>query len=329
MSVEQATLPETATTEFTARRKQPMGRILSHPQDIHCVVYNLFVLAAYGVAFAAYLNPEAAGIDSGWTLAAFVGAAFVLLGWISGVNVGVNYHNHVHLRVFRRAWMNRMFEQIWPITGGWPPYFWKHSHVTVHHANVLGEDDWTIPKRRADGSFEPLWMYVFLHWPWRYAWHLWNDFRNERGGQNVRGRFLRDLAVFVPLYSIPFLIDPLMGLLLWVLPHFFANIITAGGMYVQHVDCEAPNDEHKYRHSNTFHSRFFNLTMFNIGYHNLHHCHAHIHWSELPEQHWKLHEEMVADGAVDVSCGYYHSFARLASGSTWSDIKTALPAKSS
>lgn len=304
------------------RRHGRKGKVFSHPEDVHCVVYNLFTLAAYGVAFTAYLNPEAAGLTSIWAIAAYVVVANVLLGWISGVNVGVNYHNHVHLKVFHSAWLNRVFEHIWPITGGWPPYMWKHSHVTVHHANVLGETDWTVPRRKADGTFENIWVYLFMHWPWRYAQHLFEDFRNQRGGKRVRRKFLIDLAIFLPLYSIPFFIDPWMGLFLWLMPHFFANTITGGGMYVQHVGCEAPTEEHPYWHSNTFRSRFFNLTMFNIGYHTLHHCYAQIHWSELPEVQKRVDDAMKKDGVTSLSVGYYHTFANLAAGRTWERTKS-------
>jgi len=60
-------------------------------------------------------------------------------------------------------------------------------------------------------------------------------------------------------------------------------------------------------HSNTFLSRFFNLTMFNIGYHVEHHEHPHVHWSALPRFHRKMKRRYVSEGYHVVPYGYYHA----------------------
>src|SRR5262245_5773897 len=112
-----------------ARRR----RILAHPDDVHSVAYHLLVVAAYALAFCIYLRPQSAGLDTAWERAAYVGAAALMLGWISGIDVGVNFHNHVHRPVFRVPALNLWFGRLWTVTGGWPALFWWHSHVTVHH----------------------------------------------------------------------------------------------------------------------------------------------------------------------------------------------------
>jgi fatty acid desaturase len=303
------------------REKRP-GRtgILGHPADIHCVVFHLLVLTGYALAFFVYLHPEAAHIHGRLGLTAFVAAAVLLLGWVSGINVGVNYHNHVHLRVFHAAWLNRWFGRVWALTAGWPALCWKHAHVSVHHADTLGPGDWTLPRRNADGSFEGYWKYSLLHWPWRYAYHLLRDYRSGEHA-TFRREAPRELLLFCLLYSVPFWIDVPMALLLWVGPHFVANVvIMAAGMYLQHVDCERASDAHAFRHSNTFLARFFNLTMFNIGYHNVHHSFAHVHWSDLPEFHRLLQESFDADGATEMPIGYFRAGAEMASGRPWHEV---------
>lgn len=288
--------------------------LLSHPEDIHCVVFHLLVVAAYTVAFWIYLHPDAAGITGPLTRIAFVAGAALMLGWISGVNVGVNFHNHVHRPIFTVHWLNRWFGRLWTVTGGWPSYFWRFSHLTVHHASVLQDEDWTLPRRKADGSWESVYRYTLLHWPWRYSLHLWRDFRANRGGPGVRRRAWVELLIFVPLYSIPFWIDPVMALGLWVLPHFVANAYVMGpGMYAQHAGCEAPGEDDRLTHSNTFVSPLFNLTMFNIGYHIEHHQYPFVHWSELPRLHARLRPELIRQGAHVVPFGYYHGGKLLAS----------------
>src|SRR5438270_413775 len=92
--------------------------ILEHRDDVHCIFFNLMVLAGYGVAFFIYLHPGLAHISNRGEMAAFVVTAGLLLGWVSGVNVGLNFHNHVHRRVFRVAWVNAWFGRLWALSGG-------------------------------------------------------------------------------------------------------------------------------------------------------------------------------------------------------------------
>ena len=284
------------------------ARVFAHREDKHCAIYNVVVWFAYGAAFAIYLNPAAAGIEDTLGLVAFTLGAGGLLGWISGVNVGVNYHNHAHRPIFRSDFLNLWFERLWTFSGGWPAFYWKHSHVTVHHANLLGDGDWTMPKRRADGRFENIYLYVFCHWPWRFVPHLLRDFRAAPAGSWLRRKATKEGLIFLALWSVPFWIDPVMALALWVFPQWVANAVIMGsGMYVQHADCTPKSDEVPYRHSNSFVSRFFNLTMFNIGYHVEHHDHAQVHWSALPALHERLRARQLTAGVHVVPYGYFHA----------------------
>ncbi len=294
----------------------PRSRILARPEDLHCVLFHVFVLLGYAIAFWVWLHPDQAGLGTAWHRAAFVVAAASLLGWVSGIDVGVNFHNHTHRRIFRAPWLNRWFGRLWTFSGGWPAYFWEHAHVRVHHANVMEAGDWTLPRRRADGRFENVWRYGFLHWPWRYAVELWRDFRGGRGGQRVGRRALQEFAIFLALWSIPFWIDAWMAVWLWVLPHFFANCVTMGsGMYVQHAGGTPRSEGPRFQHSNTFLSRFFNLTMFNIGYHVEHHEFPGVHWIDLPALHARMRLLYETEGGRVVPYGYYQA-ARIVSAVT-------------
>jgi fatty acid desaturase len=282
--------------------------LLSHPQDIHCIVYHLACLTGYGLAFWVYRHPALAGITDTPSRIAFVLAAAGMLGWASGVDVGVNFHNHTHLPVFRSRVVSRWFGRLWSFSAGWPSFFWHHAHVTVHHMNVLGPEDWTLPRRRADGSVEGFWRYCLRHWPWRYAVHFWRDFTSGRG---LGRKALREFAIFLCLWSIPFWIDPVMALWLWVLPQWIGNVsFVAGGMYLQHVSCVPKSAEHPFNHSNVFTQRVFNLFMFNIGYHLEHHDHPSVHWSDLPALHEQLKPELMKSGTrVLADHGYYRNAA--------------------
>ena len=278
--------------------------MLAHPQDLHCVFYHSVTLAAYCAAFWVWLNPKEAGVVTFAERGAFVLAAALLLGWSSGVDVGVNFHNHAHRRVFRASWLNRWFGRFWTFSGGWPAYFWNHAHVVVHHANVLEKCDWTLPRRTASGEFENIYRYLFAHWPWRYAIHFYRDFTTGIGGQRSGRRAVKELAIFSALWSIPFWIDPWMGIALWLFPHWIGNLVMAAGMYVQHAGC-VPKSEANLQHSTTFLSKFFNMTMFNIGYHIEHHDYPAVHWSVLPRVHEELAPKLRLANSHVVPYGYY------------------------
>ena len=296
-----------ASTERTTPGRRQSG-LFAHPEDKHCAVFHGVVVLCYATAFWLYLHPNATGLDGPWQRAAFVVAAAFLLGWISGINVGVNFHNHAHKPIFRSRRIGLWFERFWTVTGGWPAFYWAHSHVTVHHQNLLGERDWTMPRRRPDGRFENIYRYVFCHWPWRFLPHLARDFFGREAPNWMRRKAAKEGLYFLVLWSVPFWIDPGMALCLWVLPHWIANgVIMGSGMYVQHAGCQPKSDAVPFRHSNAFTSRFFNLTMFNIGYHVCHHDYDQVHWSALPRFHERMKRRHVERGVHVVPYGYFHA----------------------
>jgi fatty acid desaturase len=84
------------------------------------------------------------------------------------------------------------------------------------------------------------------------------------------------------------------------------------GMYVQHAGCVPKSSARPVSHSTIFVSKFFNLAMFNIGFHLEHHDHPRVHWSELPVLHERLKQEMIDGGAHVVPYGLHHASFLLA-----------------
>jgi fatty acid desaturase len=52
--------------------------------------------------------------------------------------------------------------------------------------------------------------------------------------------------------------------------------------------------------------------MLNIGFHLEHHDHPRVHWSEIPELHMRLKQEMIDGGTHVVPYGNYHAAFLLA-----------------
>ncbi len=290
----------------------PRKAILVNFEDIHCIIFHMLCLAAYGCAFWLYLHPELSHTNSLGSRLAFIAASALLLGWITGVNVGVNFHNHTHRKFFRVAWLNRWITRLWTFSGGWPGFFWEYNHLMVHHPNVMASEDWTAPRYRPSGGFENIYRFCFAHWPYRYIVHLWQEFRRGSKGKYTNSEAIKELMIFLCLWSIPFLIAPKMSLGLWVLPQYIANVVIMGpGMYAQHIGCVEPSAKDPFCHSVTFVSPFFNLTMFNIGYHIEHHSDPSIHWSDLPQAHQDMKSDLINNQAHIVPFGLYHWGIRL------------------
>lgn len=268
-------------------------RILSRAEDAHCVAYHLGVVTAYLAAFWLWLHPEWSGLDGFWARTVFVLAAAPLLGWISGIDLGVNYHNHTHRPIFTRPWLNRWFERLWTPFCAWPARWWRYLHVAVHHKHLLGPDDWSTRRRHADGSYESCLSFQLRHWPWRHLRCIAGDIR---AGRFARREALTELFWFLLLWPIPFYVDPWMGLCVWFLPQWCGNCITMGrGMFVQHAGHEDFGVGKGASHSNDFLLPFYNLTMFEIGYHGEHHDFPGVHWTELP-RHWRERHATAGDG---------------------------------
>ena len=181
-------------------------RLLARPSDLACVLFHVATVLAYVVAFVIHTNAAVLGLDTSLELAAFEVGAALALGWCSGVEVGVVFHNHAHRRVFTRPLWNRWFERTWTVSGGWPAYVWKFVHVHVHHRRLGHDADWTLPRRGPDGAVEGIWRYSLLHWPRRYVAALARELRAATTPRAVRRRVGRETAWFVVLFVLPFVV---------------------------------------------------------------------------------------------------------------------------
>lgn len=284
------------------------GRWLAHPEDAHGLLFCGLCFAAIGSAFWLWLHPEVSGFVTPGQKLGFALGAGMWLGWCGGINMGVNFHSHAHKPVFRNDALNLWFGRLWTIPGGIPSWWWRYKHLAVHHSH-LGDDDkdWVQPKRREDGRYENMWIYVLLYWPWRWGYHFAHELRDAPA--SVRRRALGEFALFAVPFSIPFFIDPWMALGLWLFPAWVGGSIIMGmGMYAQHA---GGTNEQRFSHTTTFLSHFFNLTMFNAGFHVEHHERPSMHWSELPRLHEEMKPELIEGGAHIVPYGIYRASSLL------------------
>lgn len=283
------------------------GRWLSHPEDAHGLLFCLLHFAAIGSAFWLWLHPQVTGFVTPTQKLGFALGAGMWLGWSGGINMGINFHSHAHKPIFKSDPLNRWFGRLWTVPGGIPSFWWRYKHLAVHHSHLGEERDWVQPLRRADGRYENMWIYIFLYWPWRWGYHFSRELRDAP--VSMRRRAFWELALFAVPFSIPFFVDPWMALGLWLFPAWVGGSVIMGmGMYAQHA---GGTDENRFSHTTTFLSHFFNLTMFNAGFHVEHHEKPAVHWSELPRLHAAMKPELIAGGAHIVPYGIYRASSLL------------------
>lgn len=195
-------------------------------------------------------------------------------------------HSHFHVRTFRSALLNRLFEFVFFYQSGMPSYGWQLNHNIGHHQHFLQQDVgapyrdeyyWLEP----DGSVTPPWRYLLRTVALSYAYMM----RNGR----LRPDYLRKLAVVMLLHAVVlaalFAHDPLGALICFVSVIVANMFVNAWFSYSHHAGLSL-KDRYGASYSNL--SRLENLLTFNTGYHTAHHVRASVHWYELPTFHTSI-----------------------------------------
>jgi beta-carotene hydroxylase len=284
-------------------------RFVRHPEDMHVIVFFLLHYLAIASAFWLWQHPDVTGFTDVQSKVGFSLGAGVWLGWSGGINMGINYHSHAHYPLFTNRTANLWFGRLCTLPGGIPAFWWRYKHLVVHHRKLGHREDWVQPHLGSDGRYENIWRYMLLYWPWRWGYHFFQAFRGA--GVRVRRTAMKELLLTATLWAIPVVLDPWMALGLWILPAWFGGALIMGsGMYAQHA---GGTSVARYSHSTTFLSHFFNLTMFNAGFHIEHTESPGVHWSELPRLHESLKADLIAGSAHVVPFGIYRGASLLTS----------------
>ncbi len=287
-----------ASEATTCATHSPM---VNDRSEWYCIAYHALMVVGYVVAVIVYRIPRPMP-----ERVAFVTAAVLLLGLTSGVGLVIVFHNHMHRPFFRSPAANRWYGRTVPVFAGWSGYLLCQSHIVVHHAHTMDDRDWTVPRRRADGTPESLFRYALASWPWRAVRCVLAEMRRDDYDGAVRREAVGEVVIFALLWSIPFVVDVRMALLLWLAPQWVANVVLfAGGTYAQHAGCSPMSSQSVHGHSVSSSSRFDLVTMFNNGHHTVHHEMPRLHWTDLPEVQFRRAGVFTSDGGIVRTEGYF------------------------
>lgn len=204
-------------------------------------------------------------------------------------------HHHQHAPTFKQTPLNRILEFFYALHTGTTTNLWVLHHVYGHHQNYLDQTTDQSRWRRKDGSQMGEFEYSIMITLTSYyrGYKVGKEFPEEQKQFFVFGG-LTFLIVAALVY-----LNPVAGLLLFVLPMIMGMFMTAWATYEHHAG-RSTEDQFHASFNNT--NRWYNLFTGNLGYHTAHHYNGGLHWSKLPQLHEriadKIHPELVRQSWV-------------------------------
>lgn len=214
-------------------------------------------------------------------------AGWALIGLLPKACICAWNHHHQHLPFFRSAWLNRAFEVVLGLQTGITTNAWVLHHNLGHHLNYLDqtkdESGWKDQQGRTMGTLRYT-LTIALTGYWR-AYLV-----GRKHPKYQRGFFSGGVIMVVVLAALLY-INPVNAALLFVLPMIAGLIFTSWHTYYHHAGLDT--DNHLEASHNITH-RWYNLLTGNLGYHTAHHMKPGLHWSQLPEFHAKIADQIPA-----------------------------------
>lgn len=232
-------------------------------------------LAIVGVLFSAQLGLFLFASDPRLLVG---GAALLVLP--QGLCIACAHH-HAHLRVFRSAVLNRLYDTVLFLQTGLPTDAWVLNHCLGHHGSYLDPRDDPNGWRAPDGAPLSKWSYV-----WRTCVGYWlESYRvGQRHAAELRS-FLRWSAAYALLLAALLAWAPLQTLVVFLVPMGVTTVRTALLGYAHHAGVTGAMHADA---SRSFVNPLFNLLSLNSGLHAAHHASPELHWSLLGEAHARM-----------------------------------------
>lgn len=209
----------------------------------------------------------------------------IMLNALFSFFCAVIVHNTIHAAVFKKPWLNRLFQLVLSLTYGHPVSAFVPGHNLSHHKQLSTPKDIIRPSKvRYRSNFLNHLLFFF---------HIANAVTASEVAFLKRMRhkqpkwfrqYVIEFGVVFGLKISLLVIAPLQTLLLILIPHFYAVWGILSTNFWQHDGCDMT---HSYNHSRNFTSPLLNFWTCNNGYHGMHHMNPGLHWSLLPEAHEK------------------------------------------
>jgi fatty acid desaturase len=237
----------------------------------------LNVLVYFGVA----ITPWFLWSTMNWWQASLWVVVNCLMAFICATIV----HNSIHVPIFKKRWMNKVFQVVLGFTYGHSTSAYVPGHNFSHHKYTQTPRDAirTSKARFRLNLLNQLFFFFIMSGD-----ILKGEMRFVKKMYNERPQWFRqyalEMGLVIGVKVILAIINWKCFLLFVFIPHQYAAWGIVGTNYFQHDGCD---EEHPYNHSRNFTGPFLNWLLFNNGYHGAHHMKPNLHWSLYPEYHAK------------------------------------------
>ena len=261
--------------------------MLKNNKDIKAILYMITTTALFIILWT-----------KGEAMTTWAFAPLYVWFLFMAVSVAVMAHNHNHLPMWKKKFMNVLTDNWLTVFYGFPVFAWIPTHNANHHKYVNNDPDYTKTWRFTERNN----LFTVLTYP-----SVSGFFQQSVVMTHFKETFGRNKEKFI-LYSLQFivLISWIVGAFYFggwekavvyvVLPQQFSLFSVLLFNYVQHVHAD---EESKYNSSRNF-TGILNAMLFNNGLHTIHHLHPTLHWSESPEEHAKI-EHLIDDSLIESS----------------------------
>ncbi len=239
-------------------------------------VRTLMNVALY---FTVAITPWFLWPDMGTGQIIFWVAVNCLMSFICAIIV----HNTIHVPIFKKRWMNKVFQVVLSFTYGHSTSAYVPGHNFSHHKYTQTPKDAirTSKARFKLNILNQLFFFFIMSGD-----ILKGELRFVKRMYTERPAWFRQYALEMGLVIggkvLLAIINWKCFLLFVAIPHQYAAWGIVGTNYFQHDGCD---EEHPYNHSRNFTGGFLNWLLFNNGYHGVHHIKPNLHWSLCPQYH--------------------------------------------
>lgn len=240
-------------------------KLIPYPADAWAV---LLIVATFAGQLALYLFVN----DVRWLAA----GAFALVPF--SLSVVAYNHNHMHVRTFTNAPLNRLLELLIFLETGSSPFSGTLNHIVGHHASYDKPELDTLNWRRRDGSTMGRHEFAIRC----LLWHYPSCFVLGRKNPRLMSEFLVYLVLGGACLAALLVYRPVPALIVFVAPMLLMLYALKWSAYAHHSDLPYGDD---YTASRTHTGQFYNWFTWNAGYHAAHHFKQALHWTLLPEYH--------------------------------------------
>lgn len=194
-------------------------------------------------------------------------------------------HHHQHVPFFSSNFCNRLMEVVFGLQTGAVTNVWVLHHNIGHHENYMDqqkdESAWRAPDGRVMSSPEYTLKLA--------ASGYYCAFKNSKAHPKIRRAFVGMTLLHLVLVAAILYINPVNGLLVFLIPMTISFLMTCRHTYDHHAGC---SEEDEYAASNNITHRWYNILTGNLGYHTAHHLRPGLHWSKLPAFHASIADKI-------------------------------------